>query len=110
MQKAVVDAKRHLVNVPVTRNASIPHRIDGFSGASQVMLRPAAEGTGVIAGGATRVVLELAGIKNVFGKQLGSPNPLNNARATVDGLENLRTFDQVARERGITREQLLGRV
>jgi small subunit ribosomal protein S5 len=71
------------------------------------MLRPASEGTGVIAGGAVRVVLELAGVKNAFGKQLGSPNPLNNARATVEGLRNMRTFEQVAQIRGIPLEQLL---
>jgi small subunit ribosomal protein S5 len=61
----------------------------------QVMLRPAAEGTGVIAGGAVRVVLELAGVKNGFGKQLGSGNPLNNARATIEGLQSMRTFQEV---------------
>ena len=72
------------------------------------MLRPAAEGTGVIAGGAVRVVLELAGVKNAFGKQLGSANPLNNARATVEGLKNMRTFQQVANERGIPARELMG--
>lgn len=71
------------------------------------MLRPAAEGTGVIAGGAVRVVLELAGVKNAFGKQLGTGNPLNNARATIEGLRNMRTFEQVARERGVPLESLL---
>lgn len=106
-QKAVVDAKNHLVTVPLTSSASIPHRIDGRAGAAHVMLRPAANGTGVIAGGAVRVVLELAGVKNIFGKQLGSPNPLNNARATVDGLVNLRTLKQVADERGVAVSDLM---
>lgn len=107
LQKAVVDAKNHTVTVPLTTNSSIPHRIEGRSGAAKVMLRPAADGTGVIAGGAVRVVLELAGVKNIFGKQLGSPNPLNNARATIDGLENLRTLKQVAQERGVAVADLM---
>ena len=78
-----------------------------MSGAAKVMLRPASDGTGVIAGGAVRVVLELAGLKNIFGKQLGSPIPLNNARATLDGFSNLRTFKQVSEERGIPVSELM---
>ena len=69
------------------RNLSIPHYIEGCFGASQVMLRPAREGTGVVSGGGTRVVLELAGLRNIFGKQLGAKNPLNNARATFEALK-----------------------
>lgn len=107
VQKAVVDAKRNLISVPLSKNNSFPHRFEGVFGSARVMLRPASEGTGVIAGGAVRVVLELAGVKNAFGKQLGSPNPLNNARATVEGLRNMRTFEQVAQIRGIPLEQLL---
>lgn len=107
--KAVLDAKKHFIAVPLTRSFSFPHRIDGIAGAAKVMLRPASEGTGVIAGGAVRVVLELAGIKNAFGKQLGSGNPLNNARATVDGLARQRTLQMVADERGLTMEELIGR-
>jgi small subunit ribosomal protein S5 len=107
VQKASVDAKRNLVKIPLTKNASFPHRFEGVAGSARVMLRPASEGTGVIAGGAVRVVLELAGVKNAFGKQLGSPNPLNNARATVDGLKSMRTFEQVAQLRGIPLEQLM---
>jgi len=103
-----VDAKNHTVQVPITTNgASIPHRIEGRSGAAKVMLRPAADGTGVIAGGSVRVVLELAGVKNIFGKQLGSPNPLNNARATLDGLSSLRTMKQVAQERDVLVSDLM---
>lgn len=86
VSKAVVDAKRNLVTLPISRTQSIPHRVEGRSGASKVLLRPAGDGTGVVAGGATRVVLELAGLKNIFGKQLGAASPLNNARATVEGL------------------------
>lgn len=106
--KAVLDAKKHFVSVPLTRSFSFPHRIDGIAGAAKVMLRPASEGTGVIAGGSVRIVLELAGIKNAFGKQLGSGNPLNNARATVDGLRRQRTMQMVAAERGLTMEELIG--
>jgi small subunit ribosomal protein S5 len=107
VRKAVADAKRNLVSIPLTKNASFPHRFDGIFGSAKVMLRPAAEGTGVIAGGAVRVVLELAGVKNGFGKQLGSANPLNNAKATVEGLKSMRTFEQVAAERGVPIEKLL---
>lgn len=107
VKKSVVDAKRNLITVPLTKNNSFPHRFDGIFGAAKVMLRPASEGTGVIAGGAVRVVLELAGVKNAFGKQLGSGNPLNNARATMQGLSSMRTFQQVAAERGLPLEELL---
>jgi len=107
VQKAAVDAKRNLVTVPLSKSSSFPHRFDGVFGAAKVMLRPAAEGTGVIAGGAVRTVLELAGVKNGFGKQLGSDNPLNNAKATVEGLRNMRTFKDVAAQRGLPLEYLL---
>lgn len=107
VKKAVVNAKRNLITVPLTKNNTFPHRFDGYFGAAKVMLRPASEGTGVIAGGAVRVVLELAGVKNAFGKQLGTDNPLNNARATLEGLKNMRTFQQVADMRGLPVEHLL---
>lgn len=107
VQKAVIDAKKEMVTIPLTRGASFPHRADGVFGAAKVMLRPASEGTGVIAGGAVRVVLELAGVKNAFGKQLGSGNPLNNARATVVGLKSQRTPEDVAKERGMTVSELM---
>ncbi|KAL3150717.1 ribosomal protein S5 [Trebouxia sp. C0010 RCD-2024] len=107
--KAVVGAKAELVRVPLTNASTFPHRIDGYFGAAKVMLRPASEGTGVIAGGAVRVVLELAGIKNGFGKQLGSSNPLNNARAALVGLSEMRTFKQVAEQRDMTIEEMMRR-
>lgn len=107
VQKAVIAAKKEMVTVPLTRGATFPHRVDGVFGAARVMLRPASEGTGVIAGGAVRVVLELAGVKNAFGKQLGSGNPLNNARAAVEGLRLQRTVEMVAKERGLTVAQML---
>merc|ERR1712125_283907 len=109
VSKAVTDARKNVINIPLTRTKSIPHRVENRIGASRVILRPASEGTGVVAGGATRVVLELAGLRNVFGKQLGADSPLNNSRATVSGLRTLRTFSQVAKDRGISLEQFLGK-
>eukprot|EP00887_Chlorella_sp_A99_P007588 scaffold28.g7588.t1 len=109
VKKAAVNAKRNLVTVPLNKNKSFPHRFDGRFGAAKVMLRPAAEGTGVIAGGAVRTVLELAGVRNAFGKQLGTDNPLNNARACLDGLRNMRTFQQVAAARGVSVAHVMGR-
>lgn len=108
VKKGVADGKKQLVDVPLTKANSIPHPIEGRGGAAKVMLRPAAPGTGVIAGGAVRTVLEMAGVKNVLAKQLGSDNPLNNARAAVNALDLLRTFGDVAEERGLTLEQLYG--
>ncbi len=108
VRKGVADGKKHLVTVPLTRSNSIPQPTVGISGAARVMMRPAAPGTGVIAGGAVRTVLELSGIKNILAKQLGSDNQLNNARATLNALEGLRTLKDVAKERGIPVEQLYG--
>lgn len=101
VKKGVTDAKKNIVYIPLTKDYSIPHRINGISGAAQVLMRPSAPGSGVIAGGAVRTVLELAGIQNILTKQLGSNNTLNNARATINGLLNLRTFKQTAKDRGI---------
>jgi small subunit ribosomal protein S5 len=106
VKKGVADGKKHLVDVPLTKTNSIPHPATGEGGGARVMMRPAAPGTGVIAGGAVRTVLELAGVKNVLAKQLGSGNPLNNARAAVEALSTLRTFSDVAEERGISLEAL----
>merc|ERR1711963_703748 len=91
VNKAVSSAKKNIINVPLTKIKSIPHRIESHVGASHVMIRPASEGTGVVAGGATRDVLELSGLRNVFAKQLGANNPLNNAIATIEGLKHLRS-------------------
>uniref|UniRef100_B8HMS0 Small ribosomal subunit protein uS5 n=1 Tax=Cyanothece sp. (strain PCC 7425 / ATCC 29141) TaxID=395961 RepID=B8HMS0_CYAP4 len=106
VRKGVADGKKHLVDVPITKSNSIPHPTSGIGGAAKVLIRPAAPGTGVIAGGAVRTVLELAGVRNVLAKQLGSSNPLNNARAALNALDSLRTFSQVAEERGIAVESL----
>jgi len=109
VKKGVADAKKHIVDVPITASSSsIPHRANGVAGGAKVMVRPAAPGTGVIAGGAVRTVLELAGVRNILAKQLGSSNPLNNARAAANALSSLRTFADIAEERDIPIQQLIG--
>lgn len=106
VKKGVTDAKKNIIKIPLTKHNSIPHQINGLSGAAEVLMRPSATGSGVIAGGAVRTVLELSGIQNILTKQLGSNNVLNNARATIDGLKNLRTFKQTAKDRNIPIESL----
>jgi small subunit ribosomal protein S5 len=106
VKKGVADGKKNLVEVPLTKAFSIPHPSSGTGGGAKVFMRPAAPGTGVIAGGAVRTVLELAGVRNVLAKQLGSGNPLNNARAAASALGSLRTLADVAQERGIPVEKL----
>nr|YP_009394184.1 ribosomal protein S5 [Rhodomela confervoides]ARW62746.1 ribosomal protein S5 [Rhodomela confervoides] len=106
VKKGITDAKKHVINIPLTKYYSIPHPIQGTSGAAKIMLRPSATGSGVIAGGSTRIVLELAGIKNVLAKQLGSNNTLNNARAVINALQNLRTFQETAINRDIELNKL----
>ena len=106
VRKGVSDGKKNLVRVPLTPNNSIPTLSIGRDGAANVLIRPAAPGTGVIAGGSIRTVLELAGIKNVLAKRLGSKTPLNNARAAMLALAQIRTHKSVSRERGISLEQL----
>jgi small subunit ribosomal protein S5 len=106
IQKGVVDARKSLVKVPLV-GTSIPHQITGKQGSSRILLKPAAKGTGVIAGGAARAILELSGVGDVLSKSLGSRAPLNVARATIDGLKSLRTFEEAARLRGISMKQML---
>jgi small subunit ribosomal protein S5 len=100
ISKAVDDAKKNLVKVPVIKG-TIPHEQKGKYGAGKVLLKPAADGTGVIAGGAMRAVLEMAGVHNVLGKSQGSSNPHNVVKATVDALSKMRDAYEVARQRGI---------
>eukprot|EP00249_Psilotum_nudum_P008478 c212_g1_i1 orf=499-1320(-) len=106
VQKAVADARRHLVTVPLTKYRTFPHRAEGKYGAAKVILRPAATGTGVIAGGSVRVVMELAGVENGLGKEIRSNNPLNNARAAIVAISQMKQLTDVARDRGIPLEEL----
>ena len=106
ISKAVDDAKKNLFTVP-KHGTTITHEILGEFGAARVFLRPASEGTGVIAGGGVRAVLELAGIRDVLAKSLGTTNPINMAKATVDGLRKLRRPEDVARQRGKTIAEVL---
>ncbi|MDT8340756.1 MAG: 30S ribosomal protein S5 [Longimicrobiales bacterium] len=105
IRKALERGKRHMVTIPV-QNGTLPHDIVGQWGAGRVLLRQAAPGTGVIAGGAVRAVMDAAGITDVLTKSLGSNNPINVVRATMDGLTSLVTPERVARERGISVEEL----
>ena len=107
IRKGVEDAKKHLIEVAL-KERSIPHEIIGVFGAGQVLLKPAAKGTGVIAGGPARAVLELAGIRDILTKSLGSSNPNNMVRATIKGLEQLKRAEIVAELRGKTVQEILG--
>ena len=107
ISKAVEDAKKNLINVPII-DTTIPHQITGVWGAGKVFLKPAPAGTGVIAGGPVRAVVELAGISNILSKSLGSSTPINIVRATIKGLSELRTVEQVAAIRGLDPKDILG--
>lgn len=106
IQKAITDGRKNLITVPIFKT-TIPHPITGRSGAGAVMLRPASQGTGIIAGGSVRSVLELAGIENILSKSLGSNSPLNAANATLEALKSLTPFSEVAKKRGLTMAELL---
>jgi small subunit ribosomal protein S5 len=106
ISKAVDDAKKNLFQVP-KKGTTITHAVTGRSDAARVLLRPASEGTGVIAGGGVRAVLELAGIRDILAKSLGNPNPVNLLKATVNGLRQLRRPEDVARVRGKTVQEIL---
>ena len=101
-KKAKTDGRKNLISLPLTKSLSIPHDVIGHFGACQIIMRPAIEGSGVIAGGAVRIVLEVAGVKNVIAKQLGSNNLLNNARAAVCALNQLTTREEVSKKRNRT--------
>jgi small subunit ribosomal protein S5 len=107
IQKAVENARKSLVRVP-KYGQTIPHRTIGRYGAGHVVLRPASPGTGVIAGGGVRAVLELAGIRDVLSKSIGTQNPINLVKATMEGLTGLRRPEQVAKLRGLSVNQVLG--
>ena len=106
ISKAVDDAKKNLFTVP-KKGTTITHEILGEFGAARVLLRPASEGTGVIAGGGVRAVLELGGVRDILAKSLGTTNPINMLKATVNGLQRLRRPEEVAQTRGLTVSQVL---
>lgn len=107
IRKGVEDAKKNMVTVSL-KNGTLPHPITGIFGAGKVFLKPAAEGTGVIAGGPVRAVLELAGVRNILTKSIGSSNPNNMVRATIEGLGQLKDVNKVAELRGKTVEEIYG--
>ena len=108
IRKGVEDAKKNLVEVALYDNRTIPHEMIGIFGAGKVMMKPAAKGTGVIAGGPARAVLELAGIRDILTNSLGSANPNNMVRATMEGLKALKRAEAVAELRGKTVQEILG--
>jgi small subunit ribosomal protein S5 len=107
IRKGVEDAKKHLVTVPLV-GTTIPHETIGYFGTGKVVMMPAPEGTGVIAGGAARAVLELAGVRDIRTKSYGTNNRINTVKATLEGLSLLRSAEQVAKLRGKTVEEILG--
>ena len=107
IRKGVEDAKKNMIEVSL-KGSTIPHEVIGVFGAGKVLLKPAAPGTGIIAGDKVRVVLDLAGIKNIRAKCLRSNNPTNVVKATIEGLKSLRTVEEVAKTRSISVEQVKG--
>jgi small subunit ribosomal protein S5 len=107
IQKGVERAKKDLFHVPI-HGSTITHQVTGIHGAGRVLLKPASEGTGVIAGGGVRAVLELAGIRDVLSKSLGTQNPVNLVKATINGLHSLKSPEELSKLRGITISEVLG--
>ena len=110
IEKAVLNGKKNLINVPLTLVSSVPHVVNASFGACQIMLRPASLGTGVIAGGSVRTVLELAGIKNILAKQFGSSNILNNAKATILALTNLNQKIELGRAQSTRKKRFYEKI
>lgn len=109
IQKAIADAKKHQIEVPIDKT-TIPHISVAKNGASKVLIKPAPEGSGIIAGGSVRAVLEAAGLRDVVGKSLGSDSPINNARATISALSQLRTLKDIAYLRGLKPFEIINHV
>ena len=108
IKKGVADAKTNLFSVPLTAEKTLPHEIVGEYGAGRVLIKPATPGTGVIAGGAARAVMELAGVTDVFAKSLGTDNVMNVVKATAEGLKSMESPEQVAERRGLSVAQIYG--
>ena len=109
IKKGVEDAKKNMFAVPLTEEKTLPHEIIGEFGAGRVLIKPARPGTGVIAGGAARAVMELAGVSDVLTKSLGTDNVMNVVKATAEGLKNMQSPQDVAERRGMTVDQIYGR-
>ncbi len=109
IKKGVEDAKKNMFTVPLTEEKTLPHEIIGEYGAGRVLIKPARPGTGVIAGGAARAVMELAGVSDVLTKSLGTDNVMNVVKATAEGLKNLQSPQDVAERRGMSVDQIYGR-
>lgn len=108
IKKAIQAANKNIVKIPLVDGRTIQHEVTGVNGAAKIFLRPAAAGTGVIAGGAVRAVLELAGVKDILSKSLGSRTKLNMATATINALKSVKSVEEVAKLRGKTVEEILG--
>lgn len=108
IQKGIEDAKKNMFTIPVTESGTIPHEIEGHFGAGRVVLKPAVEGTGVIAGGPVRAVMELAGVKDCLTKSMGTDNAMNIVKATAEGLKNMQSPEEVAARRGLSVAQIYG--
>jgi len=108
VSKALNKANKNLIKVPIVEDRTIPHETIGIKGATRVVLKPASRGTGIIAGGAVRAVLELAGVKDIVSKSLGSRTKINMVNATMNGLKSLKTIEKVCELRGKTKEEILG--
>jgi small subunit ribosomal protein S5 len=107
IRKAIQDAKKNMIKVPL-RDTTVPHEIIGRYGAGRVLIKPAKQGTGIIAGGPVRAVMELAGVRDIRTKSLGSSNPRNVVNATIEALKSLKNPEQVAKVRGKSVEEILG--
>ena len=108
IRKGVEDAKKNMFTVPLTEAKTLPHEIIGEYGAGRVLIKPATPGTGVIAGGAARAIMELAGVTDVFAKSLGTDNIMNVVKATAEGLKNMESPQEVAERRGVSVSQIFG--